>query len=202
MTKKIIVILMLLLGVCSVGLAKDQFYHILDIAVSAKYTTEPLTVTANNGLSITPIAPIYGILWNSQLKNERIYYYNGAIAAVNGNILKMTNNSTDAIIVKWNSSVISLNGFSMGMPFLAGMKYRDAGNPATTPDSIIPPGMSVSVNAFLSNVRLMHDSWVIDGAPLLRDAEIPFSYYIKTVTADGSAEYITVIVPGIKATKE
>ena len=86
---------------------------------------------------------------------------------------------------------------------MAGMKYRDAGNPSVIPDSIISPRGTITKTLYLSDkIRFdedpfLPDRWLITGVILDVGETIRFTLNLKIRKGNHSPKYYTVISPPI-----
>lgn len=119
----------------------------------------------------------------------------GSVICTGVNI-ELKNNSTEVLIIKWSESNISIGQYS-GMPFLDGMKFKDAGNPAYTPDTILPPNKVLSRSIYTSSVTFAGMNWTIGGEPIPKDNSMQITLTLKVLDASGTAKYFVVTSPTI-----
>lgn len=107
-------------------------------------------------------------------------------------------NSTDKVLViKCGESNLSIGSFS-GIPFLDGMKYKDAGNPSVTPDILVPPNQTVEKNFYISNVYFAGSTWAINGVPIKKDGSTKATLTLKLILGnDQNTQYYSVTSPSI-----
>lgn len=193
--KKALFILLSLLMLSNIACAeKLSDSQLAALKQRATFTETPAPVSLN-GVNALIVAQQVVSGFNDGLKENDVYssmfYYLGVI----GMDIKFTNNNDYVAVINWKDSNVSVDGRNYGVPFLSGMKYRDAGNPAATPNTIIPPKGSVTVSALLPSVEFKR-MWLYKPAPLLRDKFIKLTYYIS-ITTGGKQDYLTVTSPGI-----
>ena len=175
---------------------------IIDTAFSANFASTPESSSIEDVIAATPASTIPGIYFDyNDAKNPSYYTDNTTVAAIDGIILNFQNNSGSVVVLNWSNSVVSANGSSYGIPFLGGMKYKDAGNPSATPNTIIPPGQSIEVSAFVPRVEFKNKSFMVKGVPLLKDSDIAFSFYVAVI-ANGQTQYLEINTPGINIPKK
>ena len=145
--KKILLFVLLMVALCSHCFAAD---------CGVKFATEPAPVTMY-GLTIKPVSPIMG---------ERLYRGYPTAQLVGANVaglsVTVTNNTNEMAIIEWGKSSIDFDGKPCGVPFMTGMKYKDAGKPEATPSTPLRPGASQEFTAFYPNVEFIR-SWNLGG---------------------------------------
>ena len=109
-----------------------------------------------------------------------------------GLYVQFTNNSSAPAVVSWKSSSISAGNKNFGIPFIEGMKYKDAGNPSVTPDTIIPPGQKVMKRVFIPDVRFVCSRWVHNGVTVTPSKDINMTLVLSV-----NGQFITNVTPGI-----
>lgn len=141
-------------------------------------------------------------LANGLKEDDNCYWYKAGmlgaerILGVQGVQLKLTNTTDKMMIVKWSESSLSLGTF-YGIPFLPGMKYTNAGNPSSTPDTIIPPHKTVSTTLYISNVSFSGGNWIQGSAYVRADNSLKAAVYMKVLNPDGTSEYCSAESPAI-----
>ena len=120
------------------------------------------------------------------------------IEAIN---LEFTNDTDNVVLVEWSKSAIFVNGESKGIPFLKGMKYKDAGNPSATPNTILPPHSQTTVYAALPIFEFCGGGWMSKGAIIRRDIGVKFDYYIL-LSANAENDYLAVNIPKLLIPKK
>lgn len=175
---------------------------IIDTAYSANFTSSPESSTIEDVIIATPASPIPGVYFDyNDAKISSYYTNNTTVAAIDGIILNFQNSSSSVVVLNWSNSAVSANGNSYGIPFLGGMKYRDAGNPSATPNTIIPPGQSIAISAFVPRVEFKNSNWMIKGVPLQKESDIAFAFYVAVI-ANGQTQYLEINTPGINVPKK
>lgn len=109
-----------------------------------------------------------------------------------GLYVQFTNNSPAPAVVSWKSSSISAGNKNFGIPFIEGMKYKDAGNPSVTPDTIIPPGQKVMKRVFIPDVSFVGSRWVHNGVTVTPSKDINMTLVLSV-----NGQFITNVTPGI-----
>ena len=171
-------------------------------------STVPVENVLDNGVSIKFVTLMTGYLvedWGKEYYTSkqgliRVPY----TATVEGVRISVNNPTTKVAVMKWSESNLTIDSFS-GIPFLNGMKYKDAGNPAFTPNTIIMPGQTVEINLFISNITYaasmstMKHEWQVIGVPIRRDgttkATITFNLTIGNDPQYYSLSTPPVIIP-------
>ena len=173
-----------------------------DYVASLPHTTFlPENGAVNNydiGLSVKFESPIPCIYEGGNL-NEFTMYTDGSnnyAAAVSGVLVTFTNNTDNLLIIKFNQSNISLGSLS-AVPFIDGMKYKDAGNPSATPDAIIPPHTSIQKQIYADYFQFTNGSWIVNGTPVLRDNSLSAKLYLKIEKEDSTSSYLTIQSPNM-----
>jgi len=202
-------IIMLLLAT-SDAYANDK----LDKLISQMgFLSAPQEVLAENGIIVRLQSPILGRLMKVKSEEERCYTIRMGLlnvphtATLNGLVVLIKNPTNRVFVVKWSESAISIGGFS-GIPFLAGMKYVNAGNPSATPDTLVAPGQSISKQVYVS--RLEYDDlmarfgngWVVVGEPVYKDNTSNAVLTLKVVDDNGKMQYINLNSPPIGIVKQ
>lgn len=168
---------------------------------------EPTKIKLNDQLDLKfgtlyfgySLADKYG---NPNLNN--FYYYkervlfntNLVYIPVNGVEVELSNHSDQPYIINWAGSSMSCGSFS-GMPFLDGMSGRNAGNPAATPDTVIPPGTTVTKILYLSRVSFYDRSWYVNGELIPTDNSLNIRLYLKVADSNNMYRYYAANSPHI-----
>lgn len=142
----------------------------------------------------------------SSNRDPKFYYAKGRFLfdtfpveiSVRGVEITITNKSDKLQIIKWNESVFDL-GYYSGIPFLSDMAYANAGNPQQTPDTIIPPGKTISKELYIAKTYYsdVDEHWEVAGTLIPRDNSLSANLYIKVADEDGNSKYYTVKSPHI-----
>ena len=96
-----------------------------------------------------------------------------------------------------------LQSGKIGVPFLNGIKYKDAGNPNALPNDVIAPHSSIKKGMYLPRVHIRKGDieyssrWVHDGAILFKGVFRKLDYYICISKTDGTKEVLHINTPGI-----
>jgi hypothetical protein len=131
---------------------------------------------------------------NLEKNGSNIYWYKGGlfgfqhVLGVQGVYLNLTNSTDKLMVVKWSESSLNLGSFS-GIPFLSGMKYKDAGNPSATPDTIIPANKTVSILLYISNITFNDGNWNQGYEYVRVDKSLKASIYMKVLAPNGASTY-------------
>lgn len=134
--------------------------------------------------------------------NSNSYWFKAGVMGVpftigvQGIIVDLHNTTDKMMIIKWAESSLSLGSF-YGMPFLPGMKYQDAGNPSATPDTIIPPGGTVTQTLYISHVSFSDGNWVQGYAYVRADNSLKSAIYMKVLDPSGNSTYCSAESPSI-----
>jgi hypothetical protein len=172
--------------------------------LSINFEYPPSAVRCENGMIVELTGLELCDYPNNYVKDNgsNFYWYKAGLLGmphalgVQGVYLKLTNPTNKVMIIKWSESSFSIGTFS-GTPFLSGMKYKDAGNPSATPDSIIPPQKALSTALFISQVSFEGGNWNQGYAYVRADKSLKASIYMKVLDPDGKATYNSVESPPI-----
>lgn len=150
------------------------------------------------GISITFVSPIPAISAGPNLDHNFQYAdpSNSYAASVAGVLVTFKNNTDDLMVLKLGQSNISLGSLS-AIPFVDGMKYKDAGNPSATPDVILPPQKSIRKTIYADYYHLDDTDWIVDGVPVLKDNSLYATLYLKVESSDGKSQFVTIQTPNI-----
>ena len=131
----------------------------------------PADQIIDNKLKVTALNPITGHTFSGDLKIKPddpgcdVYYFRVSgighadnVFGVKGVSLKLENLTDNVLVIRWNESVIQM-GNTSGMPFLSGMKYIEAGKPASLPNTIIPPKTFVTTDVYPAAKVQYSKSW-------------------------------------------
>lgn len=175
---------------------------------TAEYITflspeKPDAILLSNGISISFLAPSLGLGADCNPKTTPYYSQRfsflgmGSSSTIEceGAHLEIKNTTNEIRVIKWAGSSIVIGGYS-GIPFLDGMKYANAGNPSATPDTIIPPGMTIAKSVFLPSVSF-HNDWSINGTPVPKNNTLDINLYLKIADANGAEQYFSLKSPTI-----
>jgi len=137
---------------------------------------------------------------------QPVGYHEFGKAHIQGIVVTIKNNSNEVVVIKWSESCISTDGRSC-IPFLEGMKYKDAGNPSATPDSIISPRGTLTKALYLSDGVRFYSSkyssgWSLIGVYLNPGETMRFTLNIKIQKDNSPPKYYTIITPPITAYSE
>jgi len=202
--KKVLLIVCILMLFCGVAGAKADNIQdgATDTASFIVYLSSE-SAKLDNGIVINFNTP--SIWWGGETRATPNYYSQKSTAWINGGLyaikcggtgLKITNTSSQIYIIKWAESSISI-GRSNGIPFLDGVKWKDAGNPSATPESIIPPGGSIDKTVFLPSVAFdsYRATWSITGEPIPKDNSLRVVLCLKISDGNGVSKYYTAQSP-------
>lgn len=163
---------------------------------NVKFVSDP-TPAIHNNVTFYPFAPLGGI--NRDVKGSATsdtYGNDFATLSTTGIILAIVNNSNSPINISWKDSTINVDGKQLGTPFLQGMRYADAGNPAATPPTIVGAGQKANLYVFTPNVRFINGSWNNNGVPLQPSKNISLTIYAMV-----NNQIVTISTPGINLVK-
>lgn len=166
---------------------------------------ENRTVTCDNGLVVNFASLNVGNRQNDNAeKNPNCYWFKAGMLGfvyeigIQGVDVSLTNNTDKLMVIKWSESSFSLGSFT-GVPFISGMKFKDAGNPAATPNTIIPPKGTVNVTLF--NSAIFYDSfnktWDVEYLPIRVDKSLKAAIYMKVLDPVGNSIYCSAESPAI-----
>ncbi len=116
------------------------------------------------------------------------------VLGVSGVQLELSNLSDEVVVIDWAESLFELGNYS-GVPFLAGMKYVDAGKPEKTPKTIIPPHSTKSVSLFHGEPYLRTD-WHHGYAVISTFGDLRALVAMKVMIND-KTKYYTYITPSM-----
>lgn len=157
-------------------------------------------VTADTGLTVSMDMPIgaYAALDAQGISDSSGLYKSGALAVSVAGVLATFKNESDQLyIIHFAKSNISL-GYITAVPFVDGMHYKDAGNPAATPDLIVPPHQSVTKAIYAAYYTLLSDwSLLNTSIPVREDRSVKGALYLNVQQAGFPEKYITVSIPPI-----
>ena len=135
------------------------------------FVNGPTDQILDNKLKVTAQTPITGHTFSGDLKIKPadpacdVYYFRVSgighadnVFGVKGVSLKLENLTDKVLVIRWNESVIQI-GNTSGMPFLSGMKYIEAGKPASLPNTIIPPKTFVTMDVYPATKVQYSRSW-------------------------------------------
>lgn len=210
MNKKILVFLLILITINNLSFASpiDTLFSAKDIAEKIGFAEADTEHVFDNGLVMSMIKPIasmregnFGIDYYSFTSRDE-YIIASYTASVNGIMLSLKNTTNQVLVIKWAESAITSKSFS-GIPFLDGMKYKDAGNPSATPDSIITPGQTLVKQLNISSVEFVNSNWRILSEPMPKEKGLNFSIVLKVIDSNNNVKYCNVTSPLIivKTTK-
>ncbi len=156
----------------------------------------PLEPKVVDNLTIRVVDPIGSTTKVSSVVNENSPYYgegNFALATMGLNI-EFENKGTEAAVISWKNSSISTNLKNYGIPFIEGMKYKDAGNPSATPDTIVAPTQKFVKKVFLPTTVYTGSmfGWAVKGTPILCGKDFNM---ILVISVNG--KLVTFVTPKI-----
>ena len=172
--KKILLLIMvtcfLLCSVANAGV-RLRGKGIYDVHKNISFVNGPAEQILDNKLKITALFPITGHTYSGELgikpdnPNSDVYYFRVSgighadnVFGVKGVSLKLENLTDNVLVIHWKDSVIQM-GNTSGMPFLPGMKFIDAGKPAETPNTVIPPRTFVTTDLYPAAKVKYSNSW-------------------------------------------
>ena len=207
MKKLILVLMLLVLSMYPLtARAKDSYNYSSANGLVARsnlacFTAEPNPINLN-GLQIVSSAPIGGFERRLTPIDKNKYYTDGYnYVGIKGIVLSFTNETNSVAIVSWRDSVISVDGHSYGMPYIAGMPYREAGNPSATPNTIIPPKTVANISIYIPTISFFDGNWYHYPAFVQREETIKLSCYMN-VTVNGNISYVSLETPPISLERQ
>ena len=207
--KKILLMLMLLVGMCNIStavqlegegvdkLVHSIVYHPDDAEGSAyKNFDNRLEVvcswddiqTANHQLTNVDEEDIpQNVFWYRNSANKKPY-----VLGVEGIVLQLRNLGREPITIEWSESRFQLGSY-FGLPFMNGMKFIDAGNPEKIPQTVIQPEEVVKVHLWRGDPYIDFD-WTNGYAKVKVDGSLRALVSMKVIEA-GKVFYYTFKTP-------
>lgn len=178
---------------------KDTLDHIQDLM------DLPNPINLNDDLTITSetlfLKDVYAGTKEADIKD---YFYRKktdwlgrptyTCRSLQGIKVSIANHSDQIYIVQWSGSAMSFGSF-VGMPFLSGMKYIDAGKPNVTPDTIIPPKTNITASLYTSDVEFLGGEWYMHGEWIPADNSMNVKLYLKILNSENISKYYTIEFP-------
>jgi hypothetical protein len=178
---KILLFVLFLVGLCSHCFAATN--------CEVKFSSAPVPISMY-GITIKPVSPEMG---------EKLYrgYPTAQLVGTNiaGVTVVVTNNTSEMAVIEWGKSSIDFDGTPCGVPFMIGMKYKDAGNPEATPSTPLRPGASQEFTAFYPNVEFIR-SWNMGGYPATAAGNI-IGLNVAARIGQGNTIYIPIDTPKV-----
>lgn len=197
--RKMSVVLMMIVGLISSNCGVATADNLDKLRRQVCFLSIPQEVAFDNGLvakiESAWIGWIYGKSGGQFYNTSQGLLNISYTITVEGVNIRISNPSSKVAIVKWSESALTIGSFS-GMPFIGGMKYRDAGNPSATPDLIVAPGQTITKDLYVSRVHFDKD-WSIDGEPLRKDNTTTATLVLKVLNDKGGFAYYTIVSPQI-----
>ena len=100
-------------------------------------------------------------------------------------------NSSDKIyVIKWSESVMQFGTFS-GIPYIADMKFIDAGDKNKTPDTVITPHTTATLSIYTNNVEFskFDSDWHINGEPVPINNSIGIKLFLKIYDENNTSKF-------------
>lgn len=169
-------------------------YGCITTVKSLKFLEENKEIAFDNGVVLKFTRPVGSIRKGFDAESDYFYTCYLGYYSVIGVEVEIKNTSDSVAVIKWNQSVFRL-GDSKGIPFIEGMKYRDAGNPSATPDTILPPHDSSKLLIFSSRVKY-NKGWEDDHVLLSPECKTDAGMYMK-IECNGTSEYYGGTSPSI-----
>ncbi|WP_196600064.1 hypothetical protein [Pectinatus frisingensis] len=202
--KRILVLVILL---CIIGTTCFAEKNPNDITKNFNYLGfDPITFNEDR-IDMTILGPVFGVYPDSRYQKNKIdgYYITrkdlfgsaSFFMTLTGLNLSIKNKTDDAIIVHWNQSVFSLNNFK-GIPWIYNMKFSNAGNPAYTPDTIIPPNSSSEVLIASNQIDTSFGYPIFIGPIVGKNTSISESLYMCTSDTSGNLKFYNFIAPNVE----
>jgi len=164
---------------------------------SVRFTSAPehIDVDGMDVCAINPIGSTNSVFSDITEKSALCGEKTTALSAI-GLYVNVDNKGTAPAVISWKNSSISVvykgNSKNYGVPFLYGMKYKDAGNPSATPDSVIAPGQKTTIRVYLPEVSFYGSGWIHRGRVVEYGTDFNM---ILVMSVNG--KYITINTPGI-----
>lgn len=164
--------------------SSDDFYQIYD---------ETLSVSAQDIYIAN--TRVFGVR-EKDFRDDIFYYKTSSgtkvVLGITGISLMCTNHSDEVIVIDWAESLFELGNYS-GIPFLADMKYLDAGKPEKTLKTIIAPHSSKTI-ALFHGKPYFSDEWHHGYALISTYGDIKALVAMKVMIND-KTKYYTYITP-------
>ena len=130
------------------------------------------------------------------LRDDLLYYkeFDGTkvVLGVTGVKIECSNLSDEVIVIDWAESLFELGNYS-GIPFLADMKYIDAGKPEKTPKTIIAPHSTKTI-ALFHGAPYFRSKWYDGYAPISTYGDLKALVALKVMIND-KTKYYTYTTP-------
>lgn len=191
--KKLLLILVFLLSISSIGFAAKADNIRFIVPDDSEYFGSQ-KISLDNGLEVE----ISNFRWqeiNVDMGKEYLGGKRGLLGipytvTITGFTISLSNTSTELMIIKWAESSISI-GSSSGIPFIEGMKYQNAGNPAATPNTIIPTGKTIKTQLYLPTAQYDR-GWGIIGEPMPKEGTLASSLIMNISDSSNNSKYYTL----------
>ena len=176
---------------------------LLSFLQSIKFKDPSITLISElgNGLNVQVIAPLRAV--NMSLQGMTMNSP-GSIClspAVKGLNIKFENKSNLVKVLRWSESSMTIGAFS-GIPLLDGMKYADAGSPTATPNTVLSPGQTMTIDLIISRVKHTPGSnyssgkWEIESEAIPANSGLSALLALKVIT-DNIGNYYSIKIPDI-----
>ncbi|WP_196603464.1 hypothetical protein [Pectinatus haikarae] len=175
------------------------------VANSIQFSSSSSTFNLlGNGLDITfsgLLAGSYYVYSDEQTLNNFVWYKAGAfgqkfIYGVHGTKLIIKNTTNTVRVISWKDSNITIGSYTC-MPAIGGMQYTNLGDPAKTPNTVVPPNSTISINITLSHANWINSMWQMDHMAI--NPSDPFNVQLSMKISDENdkATYYTINSPYI-----
>ena len=182
------------------GSWKEEFAY----AQTATYQKEVQLSFSKSGVCAMPTRIFFEPYFDHKIPRTEIYGDRKRATCITGFQIHLYNPTDNMVTIEWRNSAICVDGAAKGIPFLDGMKFKDAGVPAYTENDILPPKATLVRDVYTSDVYLRKGDieyssrWVNRGAILFRGYPRKFDYYISLSVSDGTRELLHIDIPEIK----
>ena len=164
---------------------------------SVRFTSAPEHINAD-GMDICVINPIGSTtsVWSDITEKSALCGEKTTALSAIGLYVNVDNKGSAPAVISWKNSSLSLvykgSSKNYGIPFLDGMKYKDAGNPSATPDSVIAPGQKTTIRVYIPDVSFYGSGWIHRGKAVEYGTDFNM---ILVMSVNG--KYVTITTPGI-----
>jgi hypothetical protein len=157
--------------------------------------------TTEMGAVIQIMAPLNEYIVGTYAGNP-YYAMRGCTVGIKGVVVKIVNPTDRVMVIKWAESSLSI-GSTGGTPFLDGMLWNHAGNPAATPDTLLAPWRYIIKEIYLPQV--MEDTrswssdkhWMVVPEPVRKDNTTTVNLILKIVDGNGRTQYFSTTTPPV-----
>ena len=186
--------------ICSAGKWKDDYEWASKNYIVSNYDR---FYYSKSGIKVEWLGACLDPYFDHGIPKEKVYGDKKRAVALTGFTVEITNPTDELVFIEWKNSAVTLDGDSIGVPFLNGIKYKDAGNPNALTNDVIAPHSSIKKGMYLPRVHIRKGDveyssrWVHDGAILFKGVFRKLDYYICISKTDGTKEVLHINTPGI-----